>query len=245
MPTEAKAFDPAGIEAILFDVQGTLVDFHATILRHGERLGAARGLAVDWAPIVDAWRAAYRRGLDAVMAGTIAWRSTDRIYREALDTIMAAYDWGARFDADDRDRLTAVWSRLEPWPDTRPGLERLRTKYTLATLSNGSMASVISIAKHGRLPFDGILTAELVRSSKPDPKVYALARDALQVRPEQILMVACHKYDLEAAKAFGFKVAFIPRSLEFGPSGKVDIALEPWFDLMPNDVVDLADELGT
>ncbi len=238
------AFNTGMIKAILFDIQGTTVDFYATIVGKGEVITRAHGIDVDWTRITDQWRSEYRRQLDQVMAGTVAWRSTDQIYREALDTLLKTYDWGPQLGTDDRDRLNAVWSQLEPWPDTRPGLERLRRKYTLSTLSNGSMASVISIAKLGHLPFDCILTAELVRSSKPDPKVYALGQSSLALRPEQILMVACHKYDLSAAKAFGFRVAFVPRPLEFGPRGKVDLAPESYFDLMPTDFVDLADKLG-
>jgi 2-haloacid dehalogenase len=179
------------------------------------------------------------------MAGTIPWRSTDVIYRDALDQLLATYDWGPKLSAADRDQLNGLWSVLEPWPDTRPGLERLRRKYTLSTLSNGSMASVVSIVKHGRLPFDCVLTAELVRSSKPDPKVYALAANSFNLAPDQILMLACHKYDLAAAKKFGFRVAFVPRPLEFGPHGKVDLAREDYFDLMPSSLTDLAGMMGT
>ncbi|MGI4793254.1 MAG: haloacid dehalogenase type II [Janthinobacterium lividum] len=238
------AFDVGAIKAILFDIQGTTVDFYATIVSKGELVTRAHGIDANWTRITDQWRSEYRRQLDQVIAGTITWRPTDQIYRDALDMLLATYDWGSQLGTDDRDRLNAVWSQLEPWPDTRPGLERLRRKYTLSTLSNGSMASVISIAKLGHLPFDCILTAELVKSSKPDPKVYALGQSSLALRPEQILMVACHKYDLSAAKTFGFRVAFVPRPLEFGPRGKVDLAPESYFDLMPTDFVDLADKLG-
>lgn len=241
---QASGFDPGALKVILFDVQGTTVDFYATIVRRGDAMTSAHGIRADWTAVVDQWRAEYRRRLDQVIAGTSPWRSTDRIFRESLDALLEAQEWGPKLGPEDRDRLTAVWSQLEPWPDSVPGLERLRTKYTLSTLSNGSMASVVSIAKLGRLPFDCILTAELVQSSKPDPKVYALAQSAFAVRPDQILMVACHKYDLKAAKALGFRVAFVPRPLEFGPRGKVDLTPEGYFDLMPRDFIDLADRLG-
>jgi 2-haloacid dehalogenase len=105
------------------------------------------------------------------------------------------------------------------------------------------MASVVHIAKQGKLPFDCILTAELVQSAKPDPKVYALATHSLNLRPDQILMVAAHKYDLAAAKKFGFSVAFIPRPLELGVHGKVDTTPEDFYDLTQPDLVRLADVL--
>jgi 2-haloacid dehalogenase len=240
----SRMFDPASIKAVLFDVQGTTVDFYATILRKGEVFTKAHGIEANWTRISDQWRAEYRRLLDKIIAGTIPWRSTDQIYREGLDTLLATYEWGPKLSAADRDQLNTVWAQLEPWPDTRPGLERLAKKFTISTLSNGSMASVVSIAKLGQLPFDCILTAELVKSSKPEPKVYALGQNSLGLKPEQLLMVACHKYDLAGAKTFGFNTAFIPRPLEFGPKGKVDLAPEPYFDLVAKDFVDLADKLG-
>jgi 2-haloacid dehalogenase len=138
-----------------------------------------------------------------------------------------------------------LWYEIEPWPDTKPGLERLAKRFTLSTLSNGSMAQVVHLSKKAGLRFDCILTAELVQSAKPDPKVYALATRSLNLRPDQILMVAAHKYDLAAAKKFGFSVAFIPRPLEFGPNGKVDLKSEDYFDLMQPDLVEVARALGT
>ncbi len=237
-------FQAQDIKGILFDVQGTLVDFYSTIVREGEKFTHGRGIEAPWTRIAEQWRAEYRRLLDEVIAGRSAWRTTDAIYREALDNLLQNYDWAPKLSADDRDQLNGLWSRLEPWADTAPGLVRLRKKFTISTLSNGSMASVVSIAKHGDLRFDCILTAELVKSSKPDPKVYALGASSLNLRPEQLLMVACHKYDIAAAKKQGFKVAFIPRPLEFGPNGKVDLAAEDYFDLMAPNLEELATKLG-
>ncbi|MDM0109977.1 HAD-IA family hydrolase [Variovorax sp. J22R24] len=179
------------------------------------------------------------------MAGTIPWRSTDRIYRSTLDRILADVDRKSAFSPEDRDELSAAWSTLKPWPDTLPGLTRLRERFRLSTLSNGSMASIINIVKTHDLPFDYILTAELVNSSKPDPRVYALAQKSLGVRADEILMVACHKYDLAAAKKFGFKVAFISRPPEFGARGEVDVVTEAYFESVAPSLSDLANLLTT
>jgi 2-haloacid dehalogenase len=237
-------FHPDGIKGIVFDTVGTLVDTYGTIVPKGAEFTRARGIDADWTQLLDQWRAEWRRQLDLVITGATPWRSNDTIYRDALDRILASYDWSGKLIASDRDQLNELWYELKPWADTRPGLERLRNRYTLSTLSNGSMASVVHIAKQGKLPFDCILTAELVQSAKPDPKVYALATRSLNLRPDQILMVAAHKYDLAAAKKFGFSVAFIPRPLELGPHGKVDVTPEDYFDLTQPDLLHLAEVLG-
>jgi 2-haloacid dehalogenase len=240
----ARPFWMSEIRAITFDMQGTLVDFYSTIVQAGNRMSQRKGVPAQWGSLVDEWRQLYRLGLDNVISGKRAWVTTDVIYREALDLLLKKYNWGSSFSPTDRDELNDVWRHLRSWDDTVPGLTKLREKYTLSTLSNGSMSSVISIAKSGKLPFDCILTAELVKSAKPDPRVYNLAVTSLGLAPGNILMVACHKYDLKAAKNQGFRVAFIPRPQEFGPNGKVDLSSEPYFDIMANSVIDLGGKLG-
>jgi 2-haloacid dehalogenase len=246
VPPSAEAFsriDPHSIKALTFDMQGSLLDFYSTIIDAGTRITGSRGVDVDWTELLGRWRKAYRDELDGVIAGTSPWKSTDAIYRSTLDRLLGAVAWGSAISSQDRDQLNAVWSTLNPWPDTRPGLARLRKQFKLSTLSNGSMASMVNIVRTHDLPFDCVLTAELVHSSKPDPRVYALAQKSIGVRADEILMVACHKYDLAAAKAFGFKVAFIPRPLEFGPRGQADVSGETYFDAMALNLVDLANLL--
>ncbi len=185
----------------------------------------------------------YRPGLDAVLKGERAWRSVDSLYREALDQLLRERGIAA-FSEDELADLNQVWQRLAPWPDTIPGLLRLKRHYIVATLSNADMAAVVRMAKHSDLPWDVILTAELAQSFKPDPKVYRIATQYLGLKPEEILMVACHKYDLRGASAQGFRTAFVARPLEFGPDGKTDTKFEAEFDLNVNSFVELADRLG-
>ena len=236
--------DPASIKALTFDMQGSLLDFYSTIVDAGTRLVGSRGTHVDWTDLLDRWRKAYRVQLNEILAGTMAWKSTDSIYRGTLDGILGEAGWGNLLLSEDRDELSAAWSNLKPWPDTRPGLMQLCQRFKLSTLSNGSMASIVNIVKTHDLPFDCVLTAELVDSSKPDPRVYALAQKALGVRADEILMVACHKYDLAAAKKCGFKVAFIPRPLEFGARGEADAGTESYFDAQAPSLTDLANLLA-
>jgi len=233
----------ASIKAITFDVQGTCVDFYQPILRAGAAINREKRLLIDWAALSADWRELYRRSMDRVIAGDRDWIRVDCIYREALDELLETRGLSDRFSAVERDELNAVWTRLDPWPDAVEGLARFRRHFLTATLSNAGMSSVIALVKNANLPFDAILTAELAKSYKPAPAVYQLAVDFLGHRPEQILMVACHKYDLKAARAFGMRTAFVARPLEFGPAVAPDTAFENWFDVYATSFVDLADRL--
>lgn len=234
----------AGVCALTFDVQGTCADFCQPLLRMGESINAARGLAIDWAALSAAWRGLYRSALDQIIAGQRPWLRVDRIYRETLDILLEQHALAPLFSAAERDEMNRVWSRLEAWPDSVEGLARLRRRFVVSTLSNAGMATMVAVVKHAGLPFDAVLTAELAHTYKPAPAVYQLAVDFLGYRPDQIMMVACHKYDLEAARAFGMRTAFVPRPLEFGRGASADVAPEPWFDIYAEDFVALARALG-
>lgn len=232
------------IRVLAFDVQGTCVDFHQPILRMGEAVNRTKGLDINWAVLSSEWRDLYRTALDQVIAGQRPWLRVDRIYREALDMLLEWRGLSGIFTITERNELNEIWTRLDPWPDSVEGLARLRRRFITSTLSNAGMAAVVAVVKHAGLAFDAVLTAELAQSYKPAPAVYQLAVDYLGYRPDEILMVACHKYDLKAARAFGMRTAFVARPLEFGPSAKPDITPETWFDLYADSFVALAQALG-
>ena len=245
-PANPKSIAPRleAIRALAFDVQGTCADFYQPVLRAGRAINLAKGLDLDWAVFSTEWRDLYRAALDEVIAGKRPWLRVDQIYREALDTLLDRRGIGNKFTAAERDQFTAVWTKLDPWPDTVEGLTRLRHLYVTTTLSNAGMAALVSVVKHGAMPFDAVLGAELAKSYKPSPAVYQVAVDYLGYPADQILMVACHKYDLKAAKAFGMRTAFVARPLEFGPNAKPDTAPEDQFDLNVKSFVELANSLG-
>jgi 2-haloacid dehalogenase len=232
------------LRAIAFDVQGTCADFYQPVLRSGEALNRRKGLTLNWGQLSGEWRDLYRVALDEVIGGRRPWIRVDQIYREALDILMERRGLGEVLSHQERDEFNTVWTRLDPWSDAVGGLTRLRRRFTTSTLSNAGMAAVVALVKHANLPFDAILTAELVRTYKPAPAVYQLAVDYLGYPPHQILMVACHKYDLRAARAFSMRTAFVARPLEFGPDVTPDITPEPWFDCCVDSFTSLADELG-
>ncbi|WP_216896452.1 haloacid dehalogenase type II [Nocardia alni] len=228
-------------QALLFDVQGTATDFHTTLTRAGERALGAGYPGRDWAGFVNDWRAAYFERLRA-HNDTDGWISVDSVYRTALDELLDAR--GMDLDPPARDELTAAWRLLDAWPDAVPGLTRLRTRYTLATLSNADVAAVVSITRHCDFPWHAVFAAEMAGTFKPDPRAYRTAAGYLGLEPGQIMMVASHKYDIRAAAELGFSTAFVSRPLEFGDPALADFEFSDEFDINATDFLDLADQLG-
>ena len=123
-------------------------------------------------------------------------------------------------------------------------MTRLKKKYVIAPLSNGNIALLTNMAKHSGLPWDANLGAELVKRYKPDREVYLSASEFLGVKPDEIMMVAAHRGDLEAAHTCGLRTAFIHRPDEFGPGRIADKAAPGEFDIVSTDVMALAKHMG-
>jgi 2-haloacid dehalogenase len=228
--------------ALVFDVFGTVVDWHSAVVRDGEALGREKHLDVDWAAFADAWRSRYAPSMDRVRRGEIPWTKLDDLHRASLDELLDELGIEDLTNAE-KDRFNKVWHRLDPWPDAVEGLTRLKRRYVIAPLSNGNVALLTHMAKRAGLPWDLILSAELAHHYKPDPETYLMAPELLDLRPAQVMMVAAHVGDLRAARENGLRTAYVPRPLEFGPDREADPP-DPRFDLVAKDFVELAEKLG-
>ncbi len=237
-------FDPTAIQALTFDVFGTVVDWRGSIIAAGRQFGASRGIDPDWGTFADNWRAGYQPAMERVRRGELPWTNIDALHRMILDQLLTEAGV-VGLSAADKAELNQVWHRLQPWPDAVAGLQRLRRQFIIATLSNGNVALLVNMARNAGLPWDCILSAELVRRYKPDPAVYQTAAELLGLVPHQVLMVAAHQNDLRAARAVGFKTAFVTRPLEYGPNNLPDLIPDLAFDLVATDFADLATQLGT
>jgi 2-haloacid dehalogenase len=230
---------PRLIRALVFDVFGTVVDWRGSILRECRALGRRKKIATDWDAFTDAWRAGYRPAMARVRSGELPWMNIDQLHRLILDDLLTRFSLTGLTE-DEIDHLNRVWHRLDPWPDARRGLALLKRRHVIATLSNGNVALLVNMAKHGRLPWDAVLSAELFHHYKPDPEAYLGAAAMLGFEPSEVMMVAAHKDDLRAAQACGLATAFVRRPREKGPKVKVDVKPEADFDLNARDFVDLA-----
>lgn len=231
------------VRALAFDVFGTVVDWRTSVVREGETLGRSRGIEADWEAFADAWRGLYQPQMSKVREGELPWTKLDDLHRMALLQLLDEFGIEG-LSEEGIDDFNRAWHRLDPWPDSVEGLTRLRHKYPLATLSNGNVALLMNMARRAGLPWDAILGAETARHYKPQPQSYLITADFLGVAPEECMMVAAHNGDLVAAAGVGFRTAFIHRPTEYGPNQTTDLKAEHEFDIVANDLIDLADRLG-
>lgn len=231
------------VQALVFDVFGTVVDWRASIIREGQILGERKGYDVDWGNFADRWRAGYGPAMNRVRTGELPWTKIDDLHRMILDDLIVEFGLEG-LSEQELDHFNRAWHRLSPWPDSVAGLNRLKTRFVITTLSNGNVSLLTNMAKNAGLPWDAVLSAELSGHYKPDPEAYLKAVDLLSLEPDQVMMVAAHPGDLRAAARVGLRTAYVIRPLERGPGREVDRNPEGDFDYTANDFLDLARQLG-
>ena len=223
---------------LAFDVFGTVVDWYGCIRREVEQALPN----VDADKFTLAWRVGYVPALQAANASN-EWILLDDLHRRILDSILV--DFGhAHVSEDVRQSLTQAWHRLIPWSDSVPGMYRLKQKFTVCSLSNGNIGLLSDMAKNSGIPWDCILSAEVFKRYKPDPQTYLGVARTFNLQPEQVMLVAAHQYDLDAARACGLQTAYIERPNEYGPVRGKDISGSADNNFHAGDINHLAELLG-
>jgi 2-haloacid dehalogenase len=230
------------IKALFFDVFGTLMDWRNSVAREAQAILEPLGRSVDWLAFADAWRGEYHPAMEEVRSGRRPFCKLDILHRENLEKVLP------RFGVDGLSEevlrhLTLAWHRLDAWPDTAPGLVRLKRRYCIAPCSNGNISLMVDLARRNGLPWDTILGSEIAHDFKPQPRVYLAACEALDLAPSECMMTAAHSRDLAAAAELGLRTAHVARPNEYGP-GKGEAAPTVPVDFAAASVEELAEKLG-
>lgn len=192
------------IKALVFDAYGTLFDVNS-VVAICDKLYPGKGAALS-----QLWRA---KQLEYTWLRSLMGRYEDfaRITADALRYASGAL--GLKLEASHVLRLMDAYDRLAPFSDAREILPAL-TQYRRAILSNGAPAMLEAVVKNSGLAshLDAVLSVDLVKTYKPDPRVYQLAVDRLGVAKAEIGFVSSNYWDVAGAKSFGFRIFWINRS---------------------------------
>jgi 2-haloacid dehalogenase len=227
-------------KVLAFDVFGTVVNWHGSLVREIEEME----LGVGGDEFALAWRAGYTPAMQRVMSGELGWTPIDDLHRMILDELLARFRI-TKLSEVQKKHLNRVWHRLDPWPDSLEGLTRLKSRFTICTLSNGNIGLLTNMAKRAGLPWDCILSAEVFRAYKPDPATYLGVARVFDLDPTQVMLVAAHHDDLAGARACGLQTAYIERPLEFGAAHPKDVSPRPENDWHAASIVALAHQLAS
>ena len=230
------------VKALFFDVFGTLMDWRSSIARESQASLEPLGHSLDWLAFADAWRGEYQPAMEEIRSGRRPFCKLDVLHRENLERVLPRLGING-LSEDVLTHLNLAWHRLDAWPDTAPGLVRLKRQFRIAPCSNGNISLMVDLARRNGIPWDAILGSEIAGAFKPQPRVYLAACTALDLPPEQCMMVAAHSRDLAAAASHGLRTAHVARPNEHGP-GMGEPAPTVPVDFAAASVEDLAAKLG-
>jgi len=184
------------------------------------------GTIVDW-----------RNG---VANGNRGYFPLDILHRENLDELLAQLDLSGVFNEEEKQDLNRAWEQLPPWADCVSGLTAIKQDAIIAPCSNGSIALMTRLAKFGSLPWDCIVGAEVAKNYKPHPEAYLKSVAALDLKPNEVMMVAAHNSDLVAARECGLLTGFIARPSEYGTGQTIDLEPTEDWDVVIAEIGQLA-----
>jgi 2-haloacid dehalogenase len=231
------------IKALTFDTGGTILDWHSGIRDALSAAGARHGIDRDWPAIANDYRRRAMQGMLSAGGDRPASFNIDDVHRDVLDAVLADHNLTA-FTPDDRRAIWRTWHELRAWPDFPAVLPKLRERYIVASFTILSVSLIIDTARRNKLSWDAVISCEMIGTYKVRPQAYQTAAKWLALAPAEILMVACHNFDLNAARDAGFNTAFVHRPMEWGSQGPPDPIPNPACTLVAADFPDLARQLG-
>ena len=206
------------IRALAFDTGGTVLDWHGGLVQAFTRVGARHGLNLDWHPVANDWR---RRTMKGIVGQQQPAFHMDDVHRRVLDETLAQFKLN-QFSEAERQELWRTWHQLDTWPDFPAALARLRAALPVVSFTMLPTALVVDVSRRNAITWDVIISCEMIGSYKPHAIAYETAARWMNLQPAQILMVACHNFDLNAAHRAGMRTAFVRRPDEWGPEGPPD-----------------------
>jgi 2-haloacid dehalogenase len=223
------------IKVCMFDQYGTIVDMQGGLTAAVTPYLKAKGWKGDPGRFVTWWRRTHFENsmIDALLHREhIPYRRIGEIsVQHTLERAGIAHT-----EAEVRDLVSEI-EKLKPFPEVPAALNRLRSRYRLAILSNGDPDMLEAARAYHCIAFDHVISVAVADAFKPHRATYTRAAEIVGVRIDEVLFVANHAFDCVGAKAAGMHTTFIDRRLR--PFGRWPY--QP--DLIVPDMAALADAL--
>ena len=229
------------IKALTFDTGGTILDWHTGFKNAFKNTGEKYNIKRDWSKLTNELR---RNSLKKVI--NLGEESTpnynfDDAHRMALKEIIMEYDL-KKFNEKDIEYISySAPHNFKAWPDFPSVLPELRQIFLCVSFTLLSFRLIIDTSKKNNLTWDAVMSCEGIGKYKLLPEAYTTVAKWLRLEPGQCAMVACHNFDLDAAKKVGYKTIFVKRPDEWGDEGPPDPVPNPHHDLIVDNFSQIFD----
>jgi 2-haloalkanoic acid dehalogenase type II len=220
------------VKVLFFDLMGTCLDWHTSIvdaLLHVSHVPssdssapAENGQSSPQSRFALRWRQGFFDEIHARFESGKEPEDIDVTHRRVLDRLLdadGAAGGGPSWSEAQRQTAVDAWHGMRAWPDVGPALKRLRAKYQVFVLANGTTKLQLDLMRSSGLEFDMLFSSQLLGLTKPDRRMYERAVELVGgggLKAEECVMVAAHAYDLRAARQVGMKTMYVQRWTEDG-----------------------------
>ena len=210
------------IQALVFDLYGTLCDVHSVASACDARFpGRGREISVVW----------RQKQLEYTWMRSLmgCYENFEKTTHDAL--AFAGRQLGLDLPVQAHAELCNAYLKLAAFPEVPAALQELKSMgLKLAVLSNGSSRSIDSVVTNAGIAssFDELISVAEVGIFKPARRVYALAERRLGVPQSAILFVSSNSWDATGASYYGYSTCWVNRGNgcfeELGRSPDVQVA---------------------
>ena len=231
------------IKALTFDTGGTILDWHTGFKSAFEKAGKEHNINKDWGMITNELRRLSLKSVLNLGEHTKPEHNFDGGHRLALEQVVSKFNLSAFTEKNLHDIAYTAPHNFTVWDDFPNVLPKLKKKFLCVSFTLLSFKLIIDTARKNNLSWDAVFSCEGIGKYKILPEAYETAAKWLQLEPSECGMVACHNFDLDAAKKVGFKTIFVKRPLEWGEEGPPDPNANPHHDIIVDSFNELTEAL--
>src|SRR4029077_6925359 len=188
------------VKVLAFDTGGTVLDWHSGLTAAMAAWGVAQGIERDWHALANEHR---RRSLRRMTNTVDPAFNIDDVNRDVVGELFDENELGG--SAKERQAIAGCWHEVDAWPDFAAALRRLRRHRVCVSFTILSLSLIVDVSRRNGIDWGAVIPCEVLRGYKPLPDAYRRAAAFLAVAPDEILMVACHNFDLDAARGGGYR----------------------------------------
>ena len=231
------------IKALTFDTGGTILDWHTGFKSAFEKAGKEHNINKDWGMLTNELRRISLKSVLNLGEHTKPEYNFDGGHRLALEQVVSKFNLSAFTEKNLHDIAYNAPHNFTVWDDFPEVLPKLKKKFLCVSFTLLSFKLIIDTARKNNLSWDAVFSCEGIGKYKILPDAYETAAKWLQLEPSECGMVACHNFDLDAAKKVGFKTIFVKRPLEWGEEGPPDPNANPHHDIIVDSFNELTEAL--
>lgn len=199
------------IKAVFFDFMGTCLDWHSSAVQSAP----ASIPKAEASELVLQWRQQYFDENAERIRQNLAPEDIDLTLSRAMDTVLAQKfpHLQSHVGQAEKEHMIVKWHSQPAWPEVPKAIESVQKDLGLETFvhANGTTRLQLDLTRSSGLKFNMLFSSQLLGLYKPSLDAYRKGLEFIQRKPEEVVMVAAHAYDLRGAKQVGMKTIYIRR----------------------------------